>query len=73
MAAPPPVKRPPLRIPSPILGSGSHAPGSGTAAVPPKDGCPVRLRAGVLLSRVSLVRDAVCKTAVRGFDSPARL
>lgn len=39
-----------------------HAPGNGLAGGFPKATDSVRLRAGVLLSRFSLVRAAVCKT-----------
>lgn len=39
----------------------------------PKPGCPVRLGAEALMSRISLAWEAVRKTAVAGSDSPARL
>jgi hypothetical protein len=47
MDAPPAVNRPPLRNPSPILGSGSLSllPVRDCAPVSPKDGCLVRLQA----------------------------
>jgi hypothetical protein len=50
-----------------------HALGNGLAGPRPKQANSVRLRAGALLSRISLAWEAVCKTAVAGFDSPARL
>ena len=50
-----------------------HAPGKGLAGLRPKQADSVRLRAGVLLSRISLGWEAVRKTVVAGSDSPARL
>ena len=47
--------------------------GNGFAVAPPKGDCSVRLRAGVLVSRISLVWGLVCKTGDAGFDSRARL
>lgn len=49
------------------------ASGGGSSARPPKPCSLVRLEAEALMSRVSLVREAVCKTVVVGSDSPARL
>jgi len=72
-AAPPPVKRSPLRIPRPTRGSGSYASGGGPSAWPPKPGRAVRLGAEALMSRISLVREAVCKAVGGEFDPRARL
>jgi len=50
-----------------------HAPGNGLAGLRPKQANSVRLRAGALLSRISLAWEAVRKTVVAGIDTPARL